>query len=240
MKLREAYRMFDIYLDKAASESYPEILPSEKDVIFNSAIDKLIKTRYGKNNVYKAGFEEIQKRTDELNVLVKTEFPAITIVPFLDNTYRIDINNRYTDSNRTTLSTEIYYFYLKSKATITNPICGNRNIECKLIQQDDIARVIRDPFNKPNKDKILIYFEDNAIYAICADTFVLTDFNLTFLKQPRKVSVNVSDATGNSDIEFDLPESLHIDIVKLAVDETLDIIESQRKQQFNNSLNNIE
>ncbi|MFA5758695.1 MAG: hypothetical protein WC942_04960 [Clostridia bacterium] len=240
MKLREAYRMFDIYLDKAASESYPEILPSEKDVIFNSAIDKLIKTRYGKNNVYKAGFEEIQKRTDELNVLVKTEFPAITIVPFLDNTYRIDINNRYTDSNRTTLSTEIYYFYLKSRATINNSICGNRNVECKLIQQDDIARVIRDPFNKPTKDKILIYFEDNAIYAICADTFVLTDFNLTFLKQPRKVSVNVSDATGNSDIEFDLPESLHIDIVKLAVDETLDIIESQRKQQFNNSLNNIE
>lgn len=240
MTLRDAHKQFDIYLDKISSEVYPEVSSSEKDVFINNAIDSLVKTRYGKNNIYKVGFEEIQKRTDELDSLVKTKFPTLTLVPYEENTYKADVYSLYDDSDKTILSTDKYWFYLKSSAYVNDDNCGSRFVECKLVQQDDLSRVIKDPFNKPSKDRVIIYFEDDGIFIKSYDEGTIDNFKLTFLKQPVKVSVDVTDPTGNSDIEFDLPESLHVDIVKLAVKEALEVLESPRQQTYNNNINNLE
>lgn len=240
MTLREIHKQFDIYLDKIASESYPEILPTEKDVFINNAIDSLVKTRYGKNNIYKVGFEEIQKRTDELDSLVKTKFPLLSEVVYEDNTYKAHVNTLYDDIDKLNLFTDRYWFYLKSFALVNSETCGNRYVECKLIQQDDLSRVLKDPFNKPTKDKVLIYFEDDGILIKCAENNTVENFKLTFLKQPAKVFVDTSDTTGNSDIQCDLPESLHVDIVKLAVKEALEVLEIPRQQTYQNNLNNLE
>lgn len=236
MLLREIHAQIDMYLDKISTESYPEIHPIQKDRIINNAIVRLVKTRYGKNNIYKAGFEEIQKRTDELTNLVMSVFPLIETIT--QNTYRVSLNTFYTDASKTTLSDAVYWFFLRCDITINNPLCGSLTPTVKLVQQDDLSRVLKDPFNKPNKDKVIIYFEGDYIY-IKTNNSTVTDFKLTFLKEPRRVAVDLTDATGASDIQTDLPSSLSVDIIKFAVEDLLDIIESPR-QNFNQQINNLE
>jgi hypothetical protein len=73
MTLYEAHRNFDILLDKSSGESsYPSFLPEEKDFFLNTYIERFIKTRYSGLNVHKDGFQQSQKRTDDLRTMVKS------------------------------------------------------------------------------------------------------------------------------------------------------------------------
>lgn len=240
MTIRDAHRLFDIILDKVDSNLYPEITSAEKDEFINNAIESFVKTRYNKNNIYQAGFEEIQKRTEDLRTLVKTGFPELSEIAYSRNTYKADVDSIFTNFEKTELFNDTYWFYLKSSAYITNDPCGELISETKLVQQDDLNRVLKDPFNKPNKNRVIIYFEDGSIFITVDDTSVLDNFKITFLKKPNTVSVNLADSSENSDIQFDLPEHTHREIIKLAVKEAIEAIESPRVQTYLNTLQTIE
>tara|TARA_A100001201_G_scaffold61059_2_gene58299 strand:- start:20 stop:1165 length:1146 start_codon:yes stop_codon:yes gene_type:complete len=60
-------------VDKINSLQADTLLREEIDIELNKAVSKYINTRYGKNNIYRKGFEESQKRIDDLRNLV-TEF----------------------------------------------------------------------------------------------------------------------------------------------------------------------
>lgn len=237
MKIVEAHKLFDILLDKVASDSYAEVTPYEKDVFINLAIVEFVKTRYGKNNLYQAGFEEIQKRTDDLRSLVKNAFPEITAVPYENNTYRVHTNMLYLDEDKNTLNEDTYWFYLKGRALVNDSECGLKYKECKQVQQDDLNRVLKDPFNKPTKNRVILYFEDNDIFVKCADNNTIDNFKLTFLKQPAKVNVGTY---GGQIVEFDLPEHTHEEIIKMSVKNAIEVIESPRGATYVNNLNTIE
>jgi hypothetical protein len=64
-------------VDKINSLQADVLLSQEIDIELNRSLVKFINTRYGKNNTYRKGFEENQKRIDDLRSLV-TEFEAIT------------------------------------------------------------------------------------------------------------------------------------------------------------------
>jgi len=237
MTLTEAHRMFKIYLDKLASESYAEVSSLEIDIFLQNASDEFAKTRYGKNNVYRAGFEEIQKRTDDLRTLVVTRFPELTEVPYEDNTYRISTSTLFSDEEKQVSVDEVYWFYLKSRALVNDINCGLKYKECKQIQQDDLNKVLKDPFNKPTKDRVILYFESGDIFVKCAETNTIDNFKLTFLKQPARVNV---DITRGPIVEFDLPEHTHEEIVKMAVKDAIEVLESPRGNTYQNNLNTIE
>ena len=233
MTIVEAHRMFDIYLDKISSEAYPEVSSLEKDIFLRNATNKFVKTRYGKNNIYQAGFEEIQKRTDDLRTLVVTGFPEVSEYSYADNTYVIDLTKIYTDDEDKTidtLSSDLYWFFLKGEALRIDPTCGSNYIECKLVQQDDLIRTLKDPFNSPSKYRAIMYFEGGNIFVKCAKDNTISNFKLTFLKQPAQVNVGTY---GGQVVEFDLPDHTHEEVVKLAVQEAIETIESQRIQTFN-------
>mgnify|MGYP003675943787 CR=1 FL=1 len=69
---------FKIFRDAVDSNAYPEMLDEEIDVYLNEAMDRVVKLRYGKNNLYRKGFEEIQKRTDDLKELVVSRFSNLS------------------------------------------------------------------------------------------------------------------------------------------------------------------
>ena len=60
----------DQEVDKVHSQRADQLLPEEKDLALNKAMWKFINQRYGRNNVYGKGFEESQKRIDDLRTLV--------------------------------------------------------------------------------------------------------------------------------------------------------------------------
>jgi len=64
-------------VDKINSLQADVLLPQEIDIELNKSLIKFIATRYGKNNTYRKGFEENQKRIDDLRNLV-TEYSGAT------------------------------------------------------------------------------------------------------------------------------------------------------------------
>ncbi len=74
-------------VDKINSLQADMLLPQEIDIELNKAQIRFINTKYGGNNAYRDGFEESQKRIDDLRSLVR-EYTAPT-------TYKEQYNNNY-------------------------------------------------------------------------------------------------------------------------------------------------
>tara|TARA_R110000765_G_scaffold422681_1_gene530638 strand:+ start:383 stop:1546 length:1164 start_codon:yes stop_codon:yes gene_type:complete len=74
-------------VDKINSLQADMLLPQEIDIELNKSQSRFINTKYGHNNIYQKGFEESQKRIDDLRSLVK-EYTAPT-------TYKEQYNNSY-------------------------------------------------------------------------------------------------------------------------------------------------
>lgn len=71
MTVSEMHIAFDLLLDKTNSLQYPSFLPEEKDFWLNMALRKFIKTRYSGLNVKQEGFEQSQKRIDDLRTIIR-------------------------------------------------------------------------------------------------------------------------------------------------------------------------
>lgn len=230
MIVEQFHREFDITLDKVASEAYPEFLPAEKDYYLNEAQDRFIKTRYGKNNIYGVGFEEIQKRTDDLKNLVKSRFCTVSTVSHYsesgENIFRADINSLYSDEALITVSSDEYMLYLKSSAKTCIGTCC-KYFKVKLVQQDDLASVANDPFNKPRADRPIIFFEDGNIFIWVDQGTTVQSMLVTFIKRPVQINIGTY---GLPKVECELSEYTHREIVQMAVQIALENISSPRTQ----------
>lgn len=246
------HREVKISLDKVDSASLPEISPSELDFYLNEAINRFTKTRYGRNNVYKRGFEEIQKRTEDLKALVKTRYVALTKHELYDdaklNVYKADVSTMYNVVNdiRVLDSNVEYMFFSKAKVLITKGDCSNW-VKCELSQHDDFTAIANDPFNAALVYKPIIFFEDGDILIQSVDGCVVSDFLLTFIKTPSKVYVGTYPLPGVPftgpvpEVTCDLSTHTHKEIVQLAVTIILENIGSPRVQsQIPVNLNNVE
>ena len=62
-------------VDKIHSLQADSLLSEELDIELNKSVSRFINLKYGKNNMYRKGFEESQKRIDDLRTLV-TEYES--------------------------------------------------------------------------------------------------------------------------------------------------------------------
>lgn len=194
MTVAEMHILFKVFLDKIDSEAYPEILPEEIDIFLNEAQDRFIKTRYNINNIYRKGFEESQKRIDDLRNLVITRYTDLSPVTYYTdiNVVRADLNQLFEDEALSIPVTEQYMFFLKGMAHVVITDCGDEWRRVKLIQQDDIAAISTDPFNRPLRGKPLMFFEDGDVFIWHSQDSVIDGFLLTFLKRPRQINYSSS------------------------------------------------
>jgi len=77
MNVQQMHLAIQQGVDKINSLQADVLLSQEIDIELNKSLIKFITTRYGKNNTYRKGFEENQKRIDDLRNLV-TEFEGTT------------------------------------------------------------------------------------------------------------------------------------------------------------------
>ena len=230
MTIEQFHREFKVFLDKVDSSAYPEFMDGEIDIYLNEAQERIIKQRYGKNNIYGKGFEEMQKRTDDLKNLVKTKYaevtPADEYMDVGDSVYKANLDTLYDDINLTSVSGSKYQFYLKSLAESCENECCNWS-RVKLVQQDDLSSIVYDPFNKPKKNRPVIFFEDGDIYIWTGKNATVNKFQVTFLKQPNQMNIGTY---GSPKVECELSEHLHKELLQEAVKIALENIESPRTQ----------
>jgi hypothetical protein len=242
MTIDRMHLEFKLMLDKLDSSAYPNILVPEIDFWLNDGYERVIKTRYNRNNIYRKGFEEMQKRTDDLKQLVVTNYAAVSTVSTEENTYRVDLQTLWSNEIQTVSSTEKYMFYLRGRARHVRTGCTSKYFSINLVQQDDLERVLSDPFNKPNELEAVGYFERGDLYIVTDGNFSIDRFKVTYLKIPLRIDkaqvLSPLGLTGSSTIEVD--EHLHKEIVAEAVNAALENIESLRQQTQTQQLNKIE
>ena len=232
MLIAEAHIELEVTVDKRATSQVPELPPELKDYFINEAYYRIVKTRYNKNNIYKASFEEIQKRTEDLKNLVVTEEINTIAVPYEAN------ETRYPAVQADLPSLNIpYWFYLRSRCLVSKENCPDTWEWPKLVQQDDLEKVLDDPFNNPSKSNPVIYFENGNILVRTDNTYTVPAMKLTYIKQPTKVNIGTY---GQPVQEFEISEHIHNEIVQLAADIIIENIESRRIQTIKQQLATIE
>ena len=77
-------------VDKINSLQADMLLPEEIDIELNKSMSRFLNTKYGKNNKYREGFEESQKRIDDLRTLVKENSGSVTFKEQYNNDIWVD------------------------------------------------------------------------------------------------------------------------------------------------------
>lgn len=218
---------YKLKLDKVDSSAYPDIQEPEIKYWLDEGADRFTKQRYERNNTKRKGFEESQKRTDDLRVAVKTE-TVIANAP-----------NPNPSSIFTLQLPDDYRYLVKIRLTVQYDCNGQELTEVvtpKQVEQDDIHTLLQDPFNRPSVERPLFIMEGNEIivYTGGVSTVVnadITYINLFYKLQPGRLNWDGStDHYANTD-EYDaLAPDTHSEIVDIAVKLTLENIESQRYQ----------
>tara|TARA_Y100000004_G_C8955948_1_gene430821 strand:+ start:4333 stop:4971 length:639 start_codon:yes stop_codon:yes gene_type:complete len=180
----------------------PWFTSEEKDMFINLAMKQVVDVNYRE-------FEKDEEARAKLNTIVRTTnlgaVAQVNLTAITDFRYTLALKGTTPDS------------------------CGNL-ISRKIspVQWDDEAGNQNDPFNK-NSDTNLGYVQENIVgtgnvLRILSDT-TPTDVTLVYLKTPVDV-----DASAN--INCELPDSVHEEVVNLAVRKMLGTVESQVQYQI--------
>lgn len=227
MTIQEFHIAFKLGLDKLDSQNYPDILPEEIDFLLNNAQDRFVKQRYGRNNPKREGFEETQKRTEDLKTLIKSAH----ITP---NVYSID--NISNSARFYTLPIDHRYI-VQEQVDVTYLDCNSNPITNKLlvrpIQHNDYDKILNDPFNRPNTTKVLRLMAEGKVELITASGYTLGTYYLRYIKKPDRMDITIGTTC-------ELPEDVHQEIVDGAVALALENIESRRTQTFDKIINTQE
>lgn len=195
-------------------------LPSDTIISFiNEAIDKFWKTRYSGLNFKQRGFEQDQKRTDDLRTLVTK------------HTYKdIDISKVNQEEYTVTLPDD-YVILLGDTAGISpadgvinncweKDALGNYKIKYSDTIEGTIETVDRIKENslseyrlKYTKAKPIRLIQDNTITLYTDGNYKVAEYTIEYLKKPSKVDLK----TNPTDEYTDLPSHTHMEVVKLTV-----------------------
>lgn len=195
-------------------------LPSDTIMSFiNEAIDKFWKTRYSGLNFKQRGFEQDQKRTDDLRTLVtKHTYKDIGITKVNKETYTVILPDDYVILLGDTAG-------IAPADGITNDCWekdseGNYKVKYSDTIEGTIETVDRIKENslseyhlKYTKAKPIKLMQDNTITLYTDGQYKVAEYTIEYLKRPSKVTL-----VGTPTDEYtDLPAHTHMEIVKMAV-----------------------
>lgn len=231
MTILDYHKQFKLFLDKVSSEQTPEFTSKQIDVFLHEAEVRVVKQAYGRNNIYKKGYQEIQKRTDDLNTLVKSGYLKSNSNE--DGVYYFPLDSIYT-TDKFEEATNDYMFYLRGQCKVKSDKVKSVLTGVSLVSQDKIQEVLKDPFNKSRISEPVIYFENNGIQVDTnKSSFIPEAIKITYLKYPKKVNL----ANG---IDSELPEEKQREVLQVAVNIALETISDGRFVSHTETLKTIE
>lgn len=239
-------REFQIEFERRLQLMDPNLVIKEKltsDTIIsfiNEAIDKFYKTRYSGINFKAQGFEQTQKRIDDLRTLIK--------------------NKKYTEgsinkSDRNSYSVELPEDYVLLLGDTAGIQPSNLN-ECwetnergeYIIKYTDtlestIETLDRQLSNSLSEHKLkycqarpLKLIQDNNVILYTDGQYKVSEYEITYLAKPS--DINPSNITNTE--YTDLPEHTHMEIVKMAIQIYLATKPMQHYNAYSNEIASME
>lgn len=195
-----------------------ELGDDEIYLFLNLEVERFLNTRFTGNNVRQQGFEEDQKRIDDVRTLL---IVSAEISSFASG---VEIpNSKIVDMSVAALSN--YRFYVKSYSKINKTVDGvvytDSWISNEIIKNEEVEGFIKTAFNKPILEHPKVVFRDSDLTVIYDDETTVTGFKLQYIKQPDKIA---------SGVNCNLPDHAHEEIVEGAVSLALETDESKRFQ----------
>ena len=216
MTPREMKSAFELEVNKYDSE-----LMLESHVIFywlNESQNRFVKTRYSGNNSKQEGFEQSQKRIDDLRTLV-VETGIQTVGGGYNDKYTSHVAILPTDYIITVGEEALIEFGLPGASTM-------KRVEVYPITADQYSKEFNNPFGKHKmhyENAIpLRLTKGNIVELITDGTYIVSEYFLRYIKQPLKIQLNGRNC--------ELPEHTHTEIVTNAVNLALENLGDQRYQ----------
>ena len=204
MTLTEFSVQFDILYNNISSNQAPGLTEYEKSVFLTQAQEALVLDLY--KGTAGDSFETTEEVTRYLNSLV-TSKEDLTINT-KDKQYIVDIS-----------SLNDLWFITYQSASITVDL-KPRDVLVVPTKQDTLYKDLKNPFRRPNRNKILGISENNII--ILYSEYPIASYYLKYLKRPTPIILEDLDndltiENSSSKTECVLPESLHQQIILRAV-----------------------
>lgn len=239
-------REFQIEFERRLQLMDPNLVIKEKltsDTIIsfiNEAIDKFYKTRYSGINFKAQGFEQTQKRIDDLRTLIKNKkYTEDSINKSDRNSYSVELPEDYvlllgdtagiqpSNLNECWETNERGEYIIKYTDTLESTIetldrqLGNSLSEHKL---------------KYCQARPLKLIQDNNVILYTDGNYKISEYQITYLAKPSKI-----DSSNITNLEYtDLPEHTHMEIVKMAIQIYLATKPMQHYNAYSNEIASME
>jgi len=245
MTANEMAYSFDVRYDAISTLSLPGYIDSEKSLFLNLAQERLVKSYYNpEGNKYKKGFEGTEKRRKDLSRLVRTSVlpdgtPKCVLVP--GSSGGLSSTSRYFTLPDDFWLSIVEWGFSKEDTTARPPKPLEPRYDVIPITHDEYNIQKSNPFNKPKCGKAwrLDITTDAGVryHEIIADV-PLVQYHVRYIKKMNNIVVNTEDPTTQVDSELD--DTLHREIVDIAVELALETVADRRFQSMKIQNQNIE
>jgi hypothetical protein len=239
MTIQEMHEMFRQYSQQMGMQNVRAILPEQIDLLINNSINDIINQIITQNigitndrvitdnsklnqvnalrSLYKVWKGAITLPTPNTNYIASYNIPLLGFLP--GGTY---------NSGNTTKDSAIQYIYIVdlsinySKGNFTSNIFPIRIVDdmylADIVNDFLLAPKLRSPVASIHDDNIELYIDkpDKGRTPYTFDGMSVKELRLSYIAKP--AVVKFLDDLGGTSVDCDLPEYLHVDIVKHAVE----------------------
>lgn len=239
-------RGFQIEFERRLQLMDPNLVIKDKlssDTIIsfiNEAIDKFYKTRYSGVNFKAQGFEQTQKRIDDLRTLIKNKKYTEGLINKSDrNSYSVELPEDYvlllgdtagiqpSNLNECWETNERGEYITKYTDTLESTI---ETLDRQLSNSLSEHRL------KYCQARPLKLIQDNNVILYTDGKYKVSEYEITYLAKPSKI--NSSNITNTE--YTDLPEHTHMEIVKMAIQIYLATKPMQHYNAYSNEIASME
>lgn len=223
---------FKLELDKTNMLLYPSYLPEDIDYWLNSAVQEFVTTRYTGTNFRSKGFQQDQKRTDDLRSSIASVSITPASVDYL-NAYSV-FKMEYPDDYWYTISDNAVASSIKPCWKNNYTVDGKQLVNLMHKTLDTLHTELFSPLSEyrlHNGTAKPIRIHTDGVIALYTDgNYDIDSYNLTYIKKP--LLIDWYDVTV-LDTEYTyIPNHAHGEIIRIAVRRALENISEQRVETF--------
>ncbi len=232
---------FYVLYDEVADLSAPGFTPPELSIIVSKIQEDLAITKYNpKSNKVQEGFEETEKRIQDLGELVKYKTYTVFTSGFFDNSVEILLPNTLVTAGPTDFS-DVYWFTIYEDIKSNQLDCSIPNnttvyVRPKIsdIVHGELKVALKDPFRKPyikaDDGKVLRVRAEGRKHLLITDgSFNITEYRIGYVRKPLPIDFTTSLTSQVSE----LADQTHRELLDMTVNYCLGLTKQVEQMSIN-------
>ena len=233
MRFIDLQEAFELEIDKL-DNNLDKPTTSDIEYWLMAGLDKFIKTRYSGINFKRKGFEQDQKRIDDLRTLISNKVYQFTVYP---EEYTVVLPDDYMF---TLGETAVIFSYNPCWPVGPSGQPRTKNTDVLEATIENIDQQKRNSLSEyrlhGNNARPLRLFMGNEIHLYTDGNYNIKNYILTYLRNPKRISLTESPFSEYTD----MPAATHLEIVKLAAELYLENKANPRYQSYVNEVSTME